>query len=105
MIYSNIQEAQAAMSQPNDTVELQPVQQAQYQAYEAIVAEYGLYDQGIGAYGAHYAAQNPFAAEGIKCANCVFYEAAACEIVAGVIAPGAICKFWIIPESKLKIED
>ena len=99
-IYSSLAQAQEAMMPRTD--ELQPIQVAQYQAYEDIVAEYGLFDQGIGAQGAHYALENPFNAEGINCANCVFYENNACEIVSGIIQPTAVCKLWIIPESKLQ---
>lgn len=102
MIYATMEEALAAMRQPDNTSELQPVQIAQYEAYEIIVEEYGQYDKGIGAYGAHYAEENPFVNEGLICSNCVFYANNACEIVAGNIAPNAICKFWIIPESKLQ---
>ena len=56
------------------------------------------YDQTNGPDGAHYAAPSPFAAHGMVCANCVFYEGGRqCELVAGDIDPGAICKLWIIP--------
>lgn len=78
---------------------LAPVQQAQYQAYESIVNQFGQYNQGSGSEGAHYFELNPFVSEGIMCANCVFYGQGACEIVAGSIQPQAVCKFWIIPES------
>ena len=102
MIYSTLEQAQQAMmSNPADTLGLNERQLAQYTAYETIVGEYGLFDKGIDANGAHYAETNPFAGEGLICANCVFYEQGACEIVAGQIAPSAICKLWIIPETKL----
>ena len=100
MIYNTLEEAQQAMM-PEDLVELQSIQQAQYSFHEAQIAEYGQYDQGIGAYGAHYGPNSPFANEGIVCANCVYYEAGLCEIVQGNINPQGICKFWIIPESSL----
>jgi len=99
-IYSTQAQAQQAMM-PQDVVELLPIQQEQYSFHESQVAEYGQYDQGIGAYGAHYGPNSPFTAEGIVCANCVYYQAGVCEIVKGNIAAGGICKFWIIPESKL----
>ena len=99
-IYSSIDQALAAMM--HKTSELQPIQKSLYSAFESVVAEYGQFDKGIGAYGAHYAEQNPFNSEGINCANCVYYGNNACEIVAGNIAPTAVCKFWIIPESKLQ---
>jgi HK97 family phage prohead protease len=61
-----------------------------------------MFDQGTGAQGAHYMADNPFAAEGLACSNCAFYDGPrACEIVAGDIDPEAVCKFWIIPETLL----
>lgn len=88
------------MAQPN-LEGLQPEQIAQYQALEAQVQQFGQYDKGIGSRGAHYAEQNPFNSQGINCGNCVFYANNACEIVAGNIQPGAVCKFWIIPENKL----
>ena len=100
-IYSTLESAQQAMM-PQDVVELLPIQQEQYTFHEDQVSEYGQYDQGIGAYGAHYGANSPFAAEGIVCANCVYYEAGLCELVKGNIAPQGICKFWIIPETLLK---
>ena len=101
MIYSSQQEAQAAIMPQEHTSELQPIQQTMYRAYEYIVEQYGQFDKGIGAQGAHYAETNPFVNEGIKCANCVYYADNLCEIVQGSIAPEAICKFWIIPETKL----
>jgi hypothetical protein len=100
MIYTNLEQAIQAMG-TMDTVDLLPIQQSQYTFHEAQVAEYGQYDQGIGAYGAHYGPISPFDTEGIVCANCVYYANGACEIVQGNIAPGGICKFWIIPESTL----
>jgi len=86
---------------------LGPRQNAIYDDLEEIVDIFGQFDQGIGADGAHYAGPdvNPFAAEGMVCSNCAFYEGPrACEIVAGDIDPNAICKFWVIPESLLQID-
>jgi len=100
MIYTTLESAEQALM-PQDTLDLKPQQQSQYQFHELQVAEYGQYDQGILANGAHYGAESPFAIEGIVCANCVYYENGACEIVQGLIAPAGICKFWIIPESTL----
>jgi HK97 family phage prohead protease len=85
---------------------LAPRQNAIYDDLEEIVDIFGQFDQSIGADGAHYAGPetNPFAAEGMVCSNCAFYEGPrACEIVAGDIDPAAICKFWVIPESLLQI--
>ena len=76
-------------------------QAALYESFEQIAEEFGPFDQGTGAAGAHYVAapQNPFAGQGLTCANCALYAGPhACEIVSGDIDPGAICKFWLIPE-------
>lgn len=75
-------------------------QQQLYDAVEGIAEELGQFDQTSGGNGAHYMADNPFAAQGIKCANCAFFDGArACEAVAGDIDPEAVCKLWIIPEA------
>ncbi len=84
-----------------------PLQNHLYEVLEETVDVFGQFDQGIGAQGAHYVGPdtNPFAAEGMVCSNCAFYEGPrACEIVSGDIDPGGVCKFWIIPESLLTIE-
>lgn len=76
-----------------------PRQVAQYEALEGIVEIHGQYDQSSGSEGAHYVAESPFAGEGLMCQNCYFYEGpVGCEVVSGEIAPGGICKLWIIPE-------
>jgi hypothetical protein len=74
--------------------------------YESIVEEYGVFDRGIGANGAHYvsAENNPFKSEGMACKNCVFYLANRCELVDGEIEEDALCKLWIIPEASMVIE-
>jgi HK97 family phage prohead protease len=85
---------------------LAPRQNAIYDDLEEIVDIFGQFDQGIGADGAHYVGpeENPFAAEGMVCSNCAFYQGPrACELVAGDIDPGAVCKFWVIPETLLQI--
>lgn len=87
---------------------LTPRQALQYQETEVIVAQYGQFDQSSGADGAHYApaADNPFASTGLVCSNCVFFEGGnACEVVAGEIEPGAICKLWIIPETLISASE
>ena len=108
MIYPTLEEAQAAMGvMPNHNIDgLSPVQQELYHSYERIVEIYGQFDWSTGANGSHYAPAeaNPFVNEGLVCSNCVYYANNACEIVQGVIDPNAICKFWIIPESKLQGE-
>ena len=85
---------------------LAPRQNAIYDDLEEIVDIFGQFDQGIGADGAHYVGpeENPFAVEGMVCSNCAFYQGPrACELVAGDIDPGAVCKFWVIPETLLQI--
>lgn len=82
---------------------LTPFQTVLYDVLEGITEEFGLFDKGAGAKGAHYVEESPFKDEGLVCANCVFYEGGrACEIVAGDIAPEGICKFWIISERLIK---
>lgn len=82
---------------------LTPFQTVLYDVLEGITEEFGLFDKGAGAKGAHYVGESPFKDEGLVCANCVFYEGGrACEIVAGDIAPEGICKFWIISERLIK---
>jgi len=84
-----------------------PLQNHLYEVLEDTVDIFGQFEQGIGAQGAHYVGpeDNPFAAEGMVCSNCAFYEGPrACEIVSGDIDPAGICKFWVIPESLLTIE-
>jgi HK97 family phage major capsid protein len=72
-----------------------------YQALEEIAEEVGEFSQEA----AHYMPESPFADKGMVCSNCAFYDGPAeCEIVEGEIMPGALCKFWIIPKSKL-VED
>jgi HK97 family phage prohead protease len=47
----------------------------------------------------HYMAESPWIAQGMRCANCIFYEGGgACEIVAGSISPEALCQMHVIPE-------
>lgn len=89
-----------------DEYKINPRQAAMYDLYEKIADEFGAWDQGIGGNGAHYVAQSPFTADGMICANCVFYEGGGgCEIVSGDIAPEGICKLWVISETKLEIQN
>ena len=72
-----------------------------YEALEEITDEVGQFSQAD----AHYMPESPFAGQGMVCSNCAFYQGpAACEVVEGEIAPGALCKHWIIPASKLSAE-
>ena len=89
----------------NEWASLNERQQKQAEDLAEMAVEYGMFDQSTGANGAHYAPadKNPFAAEGLKCLNCVFYDELnkQCQIVAGAIEDDAVCKLWIIPENIL----
>lgn len=82
---------------------LSPANVAYYESLEDIVDEYGPWPQG-GPAGAHYIEVSPFAERGMKCSNCVFFEAGACEVVQGSISEDGICKLWVIPEGKMSEE-
>ena len=88
-----------ATGEPRELTAEMTVQQGMlYEALEEITDETGSFAQAD----AHYMPESPFAGQGMVCSNCAFYQGpAACEIVEGEIAPGALCKFWIIPASKL----
>jgi hypothetical protein len=76
-------------------------QQFLYTTLENIVSEFGAFNAGEGADGAHYMDEknNPFADDGLNCANCVFFQGGGgCEILNVEVAPMGVCKFWIIPE-------
>jgi hypothetical protein len=89
----------------DESMTLTERQIAMYDTYESLVEEYGVFNQGIGANGAHYGPGdvNSFKAEGIMCGACVFYMEGKCEIVEGIIDPEGVCKLWIIPESALNL--
>jgi hypothetical protein len=91
----------------DESVTLTDRQVALYDAIEMTVEEYGLFDRGIGGNGAHYvtAENNPFKEQGMACKNCVLFLANRCEIIDGEIEEDALCKFWIIPESMLTMEE
>lgn len=109
-----------AMPEPSDAMPSEPMpeqeaespgvplserQTAIYSALEMVVENFGKFDKTDGPNGSHYVAKNPFAARGIVCQNCPFFiGGGGCEIVDGEIEPQAVCKFWIIPEGKLKAE-
>lgn len=73
-----------------------------------ITDEYGKFNWGMDGDGSHYtpAQDNPFKEQGLVCANCVFFakESNSCAIVAGVLEPDAICKFWVIENEELDVE-
>lgn len=76
-----------------------------YEFYENIAEQFGMFNQGDGANGAHYVAESPFADSGLICGNCVLYEGGqACEVVEGRISPNGICKLWVINEELLGIK-
>jgi len=78
-----------------------------YATLENIVAEFGAFNEGIGADGAHYMSpeNNPFSDKGMNCANCVFFEGGGgCEILNIEVQPMGVCKFWIIPEKNLQTD-
>jgi HK97 family phage prohead protease len=83
-----------------------PRQAALYDVLEQVAEVFGPFDTGTGPDGIHYiaAADNPFAAEGIRCANCAFFQGGGgCELVADEVRvePDAACKFWIILADRL----
>ena len=89
------------------TPDMSPRQVLMYESLEDIVETVGQFQQDIGANGAHYVdgSGNPFAAEGMVCANCAFYQGPkACELVTGEIDPAGICKLWVIPERLLTMD-
>lgn len=77
-----------------------------YEALEDIVESTRPFTQSTDGDGAHYVADSPFKDSGLVCANCVFYEGPrACEIVEGDISPEGVCKFWIIPNPLIKLQE
>lgn len=91
--------AEQREDEPSDA--LAPRQRAMYEKYEGIAEIFGPWGQDAGPDGAHYMGpdDNPFKADGLNCASCVFFQGGgACEIVSGEIHPDALCKLWVIPE-------
>jgi|688.fasta_scaffold09689_4 hypothetical protein len=83
-----------------------PRQAALYDVLEQVADVFGPFDLGTGPDGIHYipAGENPFAAEGLKCSNCAFYQGGGgCELVGDEVRvePEAVCKFWIIPAEQI----
>jgi len=84
---------------------LSPNNYALYEAVEKIAQDGEMWPQD-GPDGAHYMKKSPFAGQGMKCANCVFFNSGgSCDVVSGEIEEEGVCKLWIIPEEKLSIED
>lgn len=71
-----------------------------------VTHEAGVFTQGLGASGAHYisAEDNPFKSQGLYCEHCYFYQQGKCAIVEGSIEEYGLCKFWVIPEGKIMLE-
>jgi HK97 family phage prohead protease len=82
---------------------LSPANLAYAESLEGIADEFGPWPQG-GPAGAHYIEVSPFAERGLKCSNCIFFEAGACEVVQGSISEDGICRLWVIPEEKMSEE-
>jgi hypothetical protein len=72
---------------------------------EAIVAAATKYSKGMLEGGAHYVYpyENAFAANGIACRNCQFFNSTdnTCGIVDGYVYDYGACRFWIISDSLL----
>lgn len=77
---------------------LTPRQITQYHDDHNLVHIFGKYSQDIGAGGAFYMRESPFAEFGLMCGSCAHYEGGECHIVAGEIYDGGLCKRWIIPD-------
>jgi hypothetical protein len=87
----------------DEDAELEPRQRIMYEFYELIAKKMGKWSQDTGPDGAHYAEENPFGKDGMKCINCSFFQGGGrCEVVTGEIEPEAICKLWIIRKDLLK---
>ena len=85
-------------------VVLTPRQKVMYEKYEWVAETFGKWDGGVGGDGAHYipANDNVFKDEGLRCANCVFFQGGGgCEILNMQVEPEGVCKLWVIPESSL----
>ncbi len=70
-------------------------ERALYDAYETVADDHGEFTP----LEAHYmsAEQNPFAEQGMNCANCVFFEGGGgCEILTEQVDPMGLCKLWVI---------
>ena len=73
-----------------------------YEQIEGNVERFGKFNTGVGPDGMHYVGgeNNPVKAQGMMCANCIFFEGGGiCEIATEAVEPEAVCKFWIVPES------
>jgi HK97 family phage prohead protease len=85
--------------------ELSPQNYDLFEAIKQIATREGPWSQDA-ADGAHYLPDSPFAEQGIKCENCIFWNAENnCDVVDGEIAPSGICKLWAIPEDRMIVKE
>jgi HK97 family phage prohead protease len=103
MTPSDIPDTRDAVMDAQEWAGLSERQQEQAKDTAELALNFGQFNQGSDANGAHYFADNPFAAEGIKCGNCIFFneERNQCVVVEGNIDSEAVCKLWVIPESEI----
>lgn len=94
------------VEQNKKSTTLTDLQKKMIDQYRKWVEDKGKFGHGNGAMGSSYLPPtlNVLKNYGVMCSNCVFYNAAnkACGIVTGEIEPDAICKFWVIPQNKIK---
>jgi len=75
-----------------------PPKRALYKALEDIAEVNGAFPPAD----VHYMPNSPFLAQGMRCANCIFYEGGGgCEIVQGGVSPEGLCQLHIIPEATM----
>lgn len=90
---------------PPESGSLSSANYALYEALNNIAEAEGMWPQ-EGPDGSHYMAASPFAARGMMCSNCVFFnEGGSCDVVGGQIEEKGLCKLWIIPEEKLSAKE
>ena len=79
-------------------------QMEQYHALLSVTEKHNQYNKSYRSNGSHYinSYNNSFKSRGMKCKNCIFFYTNKCQIVSGHINENALCKFWIIPDNKLK---
>lgn len=81
-----------------------PRMAAMYANDENLVETFGQFDQSSGPDGAHYVPASPF--PGLVCSSCIYFEGGnRCELVAGDINPGGICKRWVIPPALITVNE
>lgn len=87
-------------SEPED--DIPPAKKALYKALEDIAEIHGAFQPAD----VHYMPESPFLAQGMRCANCIFYEGGGgCEIVQGSVSPEGLCQFHIIPEASMSANE